>query len=89
MYPWTEPPRPVTQNGGRFLVIVLAALALLLFTGTITRGQTRSFRAGRIYARFGNASAFDARLNGKRLGLPPGTYSAVVTTRGLADVTAG
>jgi hypothetical protein len=61
----------------------------VLFTGLITLGETRSFRAPRLYARFGNASALDARLNGKRLGLQPGTYSALVTPRGLADVTPG
>jgi len=59
----------------------------VLFTGLINLGETRSFRAPRLYARFGNASALDARLNGKLLGLQPGTYSALVTPRGLADVT--
>jgi hypothetical protein len=61
----------------------------VLFSGIVAQGETRSFSAPRLYARFGNAASLDARLNGRTFELRPGTYSALVTSRGLADVTLG
>ena len=52
------------------------------------QGSVRSFRAPRLYARFGQAGSLDARLNGTALRLPPGTYSALITRRGLETVSA-
>lgn len=56
----------------------------VLFSGTLARGTTRTFRAGRLWVRFGGASNLDARLNGRPLGLRFGTYDTFVTTKGLA-----
>jgi hypothetical protein len=39
-----------------------------------------------LWASFGAASNLTARLNGKPLHLPPGTYSALVGARGLRPV---
>jgi hypothetical protein len=55
----------------------------------MTQGEARSFRGSKFYARFGNAASLDARLDGVALQLQPGTYSALVTSRGLEQVSAG
>ena len=47
-------------------------------------GSARSFRAPRLYVRFGYAGGLDARLNDRALRLPPGAYSALITPRGLS-----
>jgi hypothetical protein len=61
----------------------------VLFVGLMTEGEARSFRSSKLYARFGAAGSFDARLDGVPLHLPPGTYSALVTRRGLEQISAG
>jgi len=66
-----------------------SASGKVLFVGIVTQGKTRSFNDSRLYVRFGNATAFDARLEGAPLRLRPGTYSALVTRRGLEDATRG
>src|SRR4051812_26473837 len=58
----------------------------VLFVGIMGEGAARSFRAPRLYVRLGNASGLDARLNDAPLQLPPGTYSALITPRGLESV---
>jgi hypothetical protein len=55
----------------------------VLFSGILRQGITKRFRSTRVWASFGAASNLSARLNGNPLQLPPGTYSAVVTARGL------
>jgi hypothetical protein len=60
----------------------------VLFVGIMEEGSVRSFRAPRIYARFGQAGGLDARLNDTALRLPPGTYSALITRQGLESVSA-
>jgi len=58
----------------------------VLFSGTLTQGSTRTFRAAsRLWIRFGGASSLDADLNGRPLALRFGTYDMLVTPRGLAS----
>jgi hypothetical protein len=66
-----------------------SAQGKVLFVGVMTEGEARSFRGSKLYVRFGNAGSFDARLDGVALQLRPGTYSALVTSRGLEQVSAG
>ncbi len=60
-----------------------SAAGTVLFSGTLTRGTTRVFRAPRLWIRFGGASSLDASLNGRALPLRYGTYDALVTAKGL------
>jgi hypothetical protein len=55
----------------------------VLYTGILPQGNAKRFRSTRVWASFGAASNLSARLNGNPLQLLPGTYSALVTTRGL------
>jgi len=47
------------------------------------QGSAKRFRSTHLWASFGSAANLTARLNGKPLHLPPGTYSALVGARGL------
>ena len=55
----------------------------VLFEGTLASGDSRSFTATRFVVRFGAAANVQARLNGKPLKLPGGTYSTTITQAGL------
>ena len=55
----------------------------VLYSGILPQGNAKRFRSARVWASFGAASNLSARLNGNPLQLPPGTYSALVSTRGL------
>lgn len=55
----------------------------VLYSGILPQGNAKRFRRTQMWASFGAASNLTARLNGNPLQLPPGTYSALVTTRGL------
>lgn len=55
----------------------------LLFQGTLSKGSTQTFTGPVLWARFGNATNVDARLNGQSLSLPSGTVSIVITPQGL------
>ena len=55
----------------------------VLYSGILPQGSAKRFRSTRLWASFGAASNLTARLNGKPLHLPPGTYSALVGSRGL------
>jgi Domain of unknown function (DUF4115) len=55
----------------------------VLYSGILPRGNTKRFRSTQVWASFGAASNLTARLNGSPLQLPPGTYSALVSTSGL------
>jgi hypothetical protein len=57
-----------------------------LYAGILPEGTVKRFRGTRIWVRFGAASNLAARLNGKPLRLPPGTYSALVGARGLQQL---
>lgn len=55
----------------------------VLYSGILPQGSTKRFRSTQLWASFGAASNLTARLNGKPLHLPPGTYSALVGARGV------
>ena len=55
----------------------------LLYSGILTQGSVERFRDKRVWVRFGAAANLTARLNGRPLDLPPGTYEALVRARGL------
>ena len=55
----------------------------VLYSGILPQGNAKRFRSSRVWASFGAASNVSARLNGNPLQLLPGTYSALITTRGL------
>lgn len=55
----------------------------VLYSGILPQGSTKGFRSAQLWTSFGAASNLRARLNGKPLHLPPGTYSAVVAEHGL------
>jgi Domain of unknown function (DUF4115) len=55
----------------------------VLYSGILPQGSAKRFRSTQLWASFGAASNLTARLNGKPLHLPPGTYSALVGARGL------
>jgi len=58
----------------------------VLYSGILPQGSAKRFRSTQLWASFGAASNLTARLNGKPLHLPPGTYSALVGARGLRPV---
>jgi hypothetical protein len=55
----------------------------VLYSGILPQGSAKRFRSTHLWASFGAASNLIARLNGKPLHLPPGTYNALVGARGL------
>jgi hypothetical protein len=55
----------------------------LLYSGVLPQGGEERFRRAHLWASFGAAANLTARLNGKPLNLPPGTYMALVGARGL------
>ena len=55
----------------------------VLYSGILPQGTAKRFRSTQLWASFGAASNLTARLNGKPLHLPPGTYSALVGARDL------
>jgi Domain of unknown function (DUF4115) len=55
----------------------------VLYSGILPQGSTKRFRSTELWTSFGAASNLSARLNGKPLHLPPGTYSTLVGARGL------
>jgi hypothetical protein len=92
--PTSEPPR--TASG---ITLKLKALddtwveiragsadGRVLYSGILPQGNAKRFRNTRVWASFGAASNLAARLNGNPLQLPPGTYNALVNTRGLHPV---
>lgn len=58
----------------------------LLYSGTLVAASTKTFRARALWARFGAAGNLAARLDGKSIRLPSGTYSAVFDHRGFRQV---
>lgn len=55
----------------------------VIYSGILRQGTAKRFRSTHLWASFGAAANLTARLNGKPLHLPPGTYSALVGARGL------
>jgi hypothetical protein len=60
-----------------------SAAGNVLYSGILTQGSVKRFRDKRVWVRFGAAANLTARLNGRPLHLPPGTYEALVRARGL------
>ncbi len=58
----------------------------VLYDGTLAAGSSKRFRAALLWARFGAAGNLSARVGGKPLQLPAGTYSATVDRHGLRQV---
>ncbi len=55
----------------------------VLYSGILPQGSVKRFIATSVWVRFGAASNLTARLNGRPLHLPAGTYSALVDPGGL------
>jgi hypothetical protein len=55
----------------------------VIYSGILRQGTAKRFRSTHLWASFGAAANLTARLNGKPLHLPPGTYSALIGARGL------
>ena len=55
----------------------------VLYSGILPQGSVKRFIATSVWVRFGAASNLTARLNGRPLHLPAGTYSALVSPGGL------
>jgi cytoskeletal protein RodZ len=55
----------------------------VLYSGILPQGAAKRFRGAPLWASFGAAANLAARLNGKPLNLPPGTYTARVGAHGL------
>jgi hypothetical protein len=55
----------------------------VLYSGILTQGSVKRFREKKVWVRFAAAANLTAHLNGRPLPLPPGTYEALVRTRGL------
>jgi hypothetical protein len=55
----------------------------VLFEGTLAAGDSRSFSGAKFAVRFGAAANVQAKLDGRPLSLPGGTYSTTITRAGL------
>lgn len=60
-----------------------SATGRLLYGGTLSAGSSRGFHARALWVRFGAAGNLSARLDGKALLLPSGTYSAAFGGHGF------
>ncbi|MDQ3669118.1 MAG: helix-turn-helix domain-containing protein [Actinomycetota bacterium] len=60
-----------------------SATGELVYSGTMEEGQTQRFVARRLWITLGNASALDAKLNGKRVVDFPIAETVVVTSEGV------
>jgi Domain of unknown function (DUF4115) len=58
----------------------------VLYSGILPQGNGKRFRTTKVWASFGAASNLTARLNGNPLQLPPGTYTALISTSGLRQL---
>jgi Domain of unknown function (DUF4115) len=77
----------LTAKSGTWLEIrTSSATGSVLYAGTLPAGSSRTFHARALWARFGAAGNLSARLGGKSLRLPSGTYSAMFDKHGLRRV---
>ena len=60
-----------------------SATGSVLFEGTLAKGDSRSYTATQFHVRFGAAANVSAKLDGKPLPLPGGTYSVDIGSGGL------
>ena len=87
----SEPPRPASGVALKLKAIADTWVEIragsadgdVLYSGILRQGTAKRFRGTRLWASFGAASNLAARLNGNPLQLLPGTYTALVGTRGL------
>jgi len=83
----TQKPRTrlvlTATDGDTWLTVhARTATGKILYFGILLQGQSVTLD-GRMWIRFGSTSHLAARLNGKPLALPPGTYNALITADGL------
>lgn len=78
----------LTATGGESWLTARAGSAAgkVLYTGVLPQGRSVSVQAKQLWLRFGGAANLTAQLNGKRLELLPGTYSALISPAGLQQV---
>ena len=60
-----------------------SATGPVLYSGTLVAGATKHFHARSFWARFGAAGNVFARLEGRVIRLPSGTYSATFDAHGF------
>ena len=73
----------LTARADTWLSVRRSRSGRVLYQGTLAAGASRTFSGERFEVRFGAAANVQARLNGKPLPLPGGTYSVVVGASGL------
>lgn len=60
-----------------------------LYEGMLAEGESARFSGRRLWIRLGAPQALDAKVNGKRAGLPDDTANVVVTSSGIRTVKRG
>jgi uncharacterized protein DUF4115 len=58
----------------------------LLYSGILASGASKTFRGVAIWTRFGSGGNLAARVDGRPLSLPPGTYNALFDSSGFQQV---
>ena len=64
----------------------LTSAGLVLFDGILPQSKVLTVTSQRIWVRFGAAANVIAELNGRPVRLQPGTYSALITARGITPL---
>jgi Domain of unknown function (DUF4115) len=73
----------LTARSGTWLEVRSStATGSVLYAGTLPAGSSKAFHARALWARFGAAGNLSARLGGKPLLLPSGTYTAMFDKHG-------
>jgi hypothetical protein len=65
----------------------LSATGQVLYAGMLPAGSSKAFRSRSLWARFGSGGNLSARLDGKALHLPSGTYDATFDVHGFRQLT--
>jgi cytoskeletal protein RodZ len=63
-----------------------SATGAVLYTGMLPVGSSKAFRSRSLWARFGSGGNLSARLDGKSLHLPSGTYDALFDEHGFRQL---
>jgi hypothetical protein len=58
----------------------------LLYSGILVSGASKAFHAAAVWTRFGSGGNLEARVDGRRLSLPRGTYDALFSANGFQQV---
>jgi hypothetical protein len=64
----------------------LSATGRVLYAGMLPAGSSKTFRSRSLWARFGGGGNLSARLNGRTLRLPSGTYDATFNDHGFRQL---